>query len=590
MSSLIAFFLGFPLYVSAGLVFAEEAPRYELRLHIIALADDANGTNATTTTPAQIADFTNLANQVFASANVRFTFDPKWDWTTLIDRDLNQNLDAGNSGNNWGKANQIAARYPGKIVVFLRNRAFSNFAFVPNTGQSVPVDSPTPPLFPNFIAFLGDSAGAQRNRQNFSHELGHFLGLYHPHLGWGNDRGTTDADIESLQRSRGANALDGDLIADTPQDPGPTYWKNKSWAFCDPARPSTTVGGVTYTPDRANVMGYFACNGGTNLTAGQAAAIRRSLEHPSRNILTQRPCHPDFHKFPVSDFQLCFDYWTSRGLWPQTLTVSPNARWLSGSFQGAPFRGEVRHLMRVGTYDQKTAAHDANNWAPRNVNTSKRVSLFSTTLLYTAMWQPSGGSDVVTLRDMTESQFNTRWHALYNQGYIQTDWFIYVHNGALRMHATWVKIPSFQGFAAYYGLTWNDFLTKNNLFTADGLRIDHFLAYISGGVTRYAAIWVPTSEVRLVSRSSSSSEYQSNYNRLAGTFGYRLHHIHSYGADQYTAVWNAPHGLCTTGSKLAPESEACVTRVCQLDSFCCQTEWDGQCVQSVKPSCGLSCP
>jgi len=48
-------------------------------------------------------------------------------------------------------------------------------------------------------------------------------------------------------------------------------------------------GGQTYTPDRANVMGYFACNGGANLTAQQADAIRASLSHPSRSLLTTPP-------------------------------------------------------------------------------------------------------------------------------------------------------------------------------------------------------------------------------------------------------------------------------------------------------------
>jgi len=106
---------------------------YDLRLHIIALADDSAGTNGTTTTRAQITDFTNLANQVFAPARVRFTFDPSWDWTDMVDRDLNQNL-VSNNTTNWSRANTIAAKYAGKIVIFLRRNTPSNFAFPPNTG------------------------------------------------------------------------------------------------------------------------------------------------------------------------------------------------------------------------------------------------------------------------------------------------------------------------------------------------------------------------------------------------------------------------------------------------------------------------
>jgi hypothetical protein len=41
--------------------------------------------------------------------------------------------------------------------------------------------------------------------------------------------------------------------------------------------------------------------------------IRASLRHPSRRLLTRRRVQPDFHNFPVDDFQQCFDYWATRG-------------------------------------------------------------------------------------------------------------------------------------------------------------------------------------------------------------------------------------------------------------------------------------
>src|SRR5262249_3703311 len=105
---------------STGETSAATTAAYELRLHVILLKDDAAGSNCAAspcTTPNDITDFVNFANQVFAPASVHFTFDPTWDWSTLVDWDLNNNLHSNNSGNNWARANQIAASYPGKIVI-----------------------------------------------------------------------------------------------------------------------------------------------------------------------------------------------------------------------------------------------------------------------------------------------------------------------------------------------------------------------------------------------------------------------------------------------------------------------------------------
>lgn len=279
---------------------------HELRIHAILLLDDAARSNCTAlspcTTPADITNFVNLANGAFAPANIHFVFDEDLDFEELVDPVLNSNLQSGFSNPNWPAANAIAAGYPGKIVVFLREVANSNFAYPPNTGQAAPVDAPFPPVHPNFVAFNGDRATALANAQNFSHELGHFLGLYHTHLTWGNSYpGVPPADgcpkpggacspaeldqvITDLQTARGANALDGDLIADTPEDPGPTYWATNG---LNPATvASVTVNGVTYTPDRQNVMSYF---GGFNLTNGQVTAVLNSICDSTRSDLVSAP-------------------------------------------------------------------------------------------------------------------------------------------------------------------------------------------------------------------------------------------------------------------------------------------------------------
>jgi hypothetical protein len=55
------------------------------------------------------------------------------------------------------------------------------------------------------------------------------------------------------------------------------------------------------------------------------------------------------------------------------------------------------------------------------------------------------------------------------------------------------------------------------------------------------------------------------------------------------------HTVCTEGAALIagcddpPVSPSCVTAVCSYDSFCCNSEWDGLCVDEVVGNCGANC-
>jgi hypothetical protein len=46
------------------------------------------------------------------------------------------------------------------------------------------------------------------------------------------------------------------------------------------------------------------------------------------------------------------------------------------------------------------------------------------------------------------------------------------------------------------------------------------------------------------------------------------------------------HSICTIGGLLQPGCDPCVTAICQQDPYCCQTSWDGQCLNEVKTICG----
>jgi hypothetical protein len=283
----------------------------EIRLQAILLLDDAARSSCSAADPCTTADdvagLVVLANLAFARAKVRFLFNPGLDFTEIVDPDLDANLTANNEAGNWSAANAIAGRYPGKVVVFLRKSAPGNFAYPPDTGQASPVDAPFPITFAgapaNFVAHDGRQQVARANARGFAHELGHVVGLYHTQLTWGNvypavppadgcprsdgsacTPAEMDQAITNLQRARGPGALDGDLLADTPEDPGPLFWDTNG---LDPALVGAVlVNGVTYSPDRQNLMSSF---GGFNLSAAQIAVVQNSICDPTRATLVSAP-------------------------------------------------------------------------------------------------------------------------------------------------------------------------------------------------------------------------------------------------------------------------------------------------------------
>jgi Subtilase family len=49
------------------------------------------------------------------------------------------------------------------------------------------------------------------------------------------------------------------------------------------------------------------------------------------------------------------------------------------------------------------------------------------------------------------------------------------------------------------------------------------------------------------------------------------------------------HPICSTGTKLTASCDACATKICNADSFCCNNTWDSQCVSEVSSVCHQSC-
>jgi hypothetical protein len=49
------------------------------------------------------------------------------------------------------------------------------------------------------------------------------------------------------------------------------------------------------------------------------------------------------------------------------------------------------------------------------------------------------------------------------------------------------------------------------------------------------------------------------------------------------------HEVCSTGTFLDPQCDPCAASVCELDGFCCTTEWDALCVSRAGEVCGQTC-
>jgi hypothetical protein len=50
------------------------------------------------------------------------------------------------------------------------------------------------------------------------------------------------------------------------------------------------------------------------------------------------------------------------------------------------------------------------------------------------------------------------------------------------------------------------------------------------------------------------------------------------------------HAICTSGTRLQSSCDPCVTQICAMDAYCCNTRWDSSCVGEVSSICGQSCP
>src|SRR5262245_16927824 len=152
--------------------------RYRIRLHAIPLSDSDSG-RAFTVRPHDLAASVQRTNQLFAPAQIAFIFDALTDWEPMRDTELNT---MGRGGPNWPRRpNEIAARYPGKLVVFFRfgdgvSASGNGNAYPPDIGRPIPPSWSAERTDVQFVTMPSTQPLIDQNPSFFAHELAHYLG------------------------------------------------------------------------------------------------------------------------------------------------------------------------------------------------------------------------------------------------------------------------------------------------------------------------------------------------------------------------------------------------------------------------------
>ncbi|GEM_PF-2512457 len=534
-----------------------EVEVHTIPIHVIALADDDGG-RANQIGQGQIASHVAFANTLYEPAGVQFSFDPATDWETRNDTTLNS---MQNEGSNWWVLpNSVAARYPGKIVIFLRfgpdtsptpTPAGNGFAYPPDTGQTIPPSVGLPTDNVDFIAMPNWMLALWPNNQGFlAHEIGHYLGLFHTQPTWGGDTNT----IQGILDAEGLAGLDGDGLSDTPPDAGDNHFlSNTLWMNqCDGqdgyvAQSAFEGGAVTITPDRGNVMGYFWCQP-MSFSGQQILILRKTLQHDVRRHLIEPVCSPDHHRFPADQFQRCFDYWVPRGWWPVSVSSTQNPGGvfpppstgevtMTSSFQPGTPRW-VRHLATSGAFQSAFDDALAGGQRPDQV---QGIQVDGETR-WNGVWAPIDGQ-FESYSSMTESFFGSKWGEMGERGWQLVDFNVHDHEGHFRFAATWVDRPH-NGYVAHYEM---DEVTYDNLFDyygALGWEVVRFSTYRNHGVKRYAALWHPAQGPYVHHPWQTPAEHQANYDALY-VQGYRLRQLHDYDG-LISAIWTLPNAGVVT--------------------------------------------
>ncbi|MGE0547957.1 MAG: trypsin-like serine protease [Kofleriaceae bacterium] len=74
---------------------------------------------------------------------------------------------------------------------------------------------------------------------------------------------------------------------------------------------------------------------------------------------------------------------------------------------------------------------------------------------------------------------------------------------------------------------------------------------------------------------------------LGGTCGFENGEV---ACVDETGAGSCDHDVCEQGTPLDTSCSECTAQVCSVDPYCCETSWDGICVNEAASMCGASCP
>ena len=219
-----------------------EYPVITVPVQAIRVRDDDGG-RSTKITGAQVAAWVSKANEIYAWSGIQFTYsghDPVSIYSTLLN-----NIN-GVEDQNWFEevayADQVAAQYPDKLVVFFRWGPGAQ----PTGGAFSWIDY-------NFVAMPGFDNTYVCGYQNIgvlAHEIGHYLGLIHTFSGGFNSLVEAEAALESTGNNPAI--FDADGLSDTPPDPFIALDEYQ----CQPV-PGVTLNGTFFPVPRDNIMSYY---------------------------------------------------------------------------------------------------------------------------------------------------------------------------------------------------------------------------------------------------------------------------------------------------------------------------------------------
>jgi len=516
------------------------ATMYTIRIHAIPLSD-GDGGRACTITPDSFENAVDLVNEIFEPADIRFAFDPTKDWHPRKDTSLNS---LHNGGSEWWKeANTVAAGIRGEFTVFLRwgkdtDKPASNwFAYPPDTGQKQPDHAKLPTKNVDFIAItnqasrFGKTAGVV-----LAHEIGHYLGLFHTHPTWG----APDTDLVlSLVAAKGADGCNGDLLSDTPPDPGVTYYKEKVNADLCKGPASFKINGVTFTPDRSNVMSYFgSCQPPATITPQQIGVIRNTVHHASRRHLIDASAGiryagvfragSDAHALWVGDDWKGFhDKWeelSNNGLRLidfETYTVDGKRRF-SGVFRA----GAGGHALWVGDdwkgFTDKWSELSDKGLRLINIESWKEGSARK----YAGAFLQGNGGHALWVDDDWKG-FHDKWEELSKKGLRLIDFDTWVDNSQRRYAGVFRQGDG--GHALWVGDDWVGFSGKWEELSKQGLRLINLETWMDGSTRRYAGVFREGSDAHALWVNDDWFGFSKKWDELSKK-GLRLIDLEVYGS------------------------------------------------------------